>query len=254
MKQTDLSANTLLHNSLCYWRKSSDSWKESIGWPLPKSFQHTEYCLNVKHHESNDILHLFLMKHNLKSSSKGIWSLLNSFIRGQKILSLNPTTFLEISWPFSDSEALSWGIGAGLGRGISSGGSGRVAEGSQGKLELGWDWNKQVSGLGNQCEGCWVVSSGSVTFVRGDLSNRLGQGEEKARTVWSMDFWPSFKMGRRGATAKTGDGSSIQSCSPRVTAGISRQNILSSSAALSPGQPLHTLAVVIFFKPKPLCH
>ena len=174
--------------------------------------------------------------------------------RTKNSLSLNPTTFLEISWPFSDSEALSWGIGTGLGRGISSGGSGWVAEGSQGKLELGWDWNKQISGLGNQCEGCWVVSSGSVTFVRGDLSNRLGQGEEKARTVWSMDFWPSFKMGRRGATAKTGDGSSIQSCSPRVTAGISRQNILSSSAALSPGQPLHTLAVVIFSKPKPLCH
>lgn len=80
------------------------------------------------------------MKHNLKSSSKGIWSLLNSFIRGKKFsLSLNPTTFLEISWPFSDSEALSWGIGAGLERGISSGGSGLVAEGSQGKLELGWD-------------------------------------------------------------------------------------------------------------------
>ena len=27
-------------------------------------------------------------------------------------------------------------------------------------------------------------------------------------------------MGRRGANAKTGDGSSIQNCSPTVTAGI----------------------------------
>ena len=33
-----------------------------------------------------------------------------------------------------------------------------------------------------------MVSFGNVTFVRGDLNDRLGQGEGKARTVWSMDF------------------------------------------------------------------
>ena len=33
-----------------------------------------------------------------------------------------------------------------------------------------------------------MVSFGNATFLRGDLNNRLGQGEEKARTVWSMDF------------------------------------------------------------------
>lgn len=32
-----------------------------------------------------------------------------------------------------------------------------------------------------------MVSFGNVTFVRGDLNDRLGRGG-KARTVWSMDF------------------------------------------------------------------
>ena len=163
MEQTNISANTLLHNSLCYWRKSSDSWKESIGWSLPNSFQHTECCLNVKHHESNDILHLFLMKYNLKSSSKGIWSLMNSFMRKNNSLSLNPKTFLEISLPFSDSEAFSWGIGARAGnRHVQwrQGGSWlrahKVSE-SWGGIEI-----NTFPGWGYQCKGCWVVSFGPL--------------------------------------------------------------------------------------------
>ena len=147
MEQTNISANTLLHNSLCYWKKSSDSWKESIGWSLPNSFQHTECCLNVKHHESGDILHLFLMKYNLKSSSKGIWSLMNSFMRKNNSLSLNPKTFLEISLlRLRGIELGDWSKGWEQACPVDAGG--QLAESSQGKLELGWNWNKYVSRLG----------------------------------------------------------------------------------------------------------
>lgn len=79
-------------------------------------------------------------------------SLLNSSIRG-KILSILKH-FWEISLPFSDSEALSWGLVQGWER-ASPVGEGQLAESSQGKLELGIgiEINK-FPGWGNHCEGC----------------------------------------------------------------------------------------------------
>lgn len=96
------------------------------------------------------------MKHNLKSSSKGICEpLLNSSTRGKRIpLSLNPKTFLGDFLGLlrlRGFELGDWCKGWEKASPVGEGGSWRA---HKCKLELGGIEINKFPGWGNHCEGC----------------------------------------------------------------------------------------------------